>query len=377
MYIAQYFARVGLDKRAMQLVRQVATLEPLRHEACALGLRLARQSDDLDAIRWATLGVISQAWPSDQVEVQREGVRLAKATLARMRAEGPPEEADRYERQLAEALARDCLVRVSWTGDADVDLMVEEPTGTVCSLRNSRTASGGVMLGDGYSRVRPSSSGVSSESYVCPKGFAGTYRVLLRRVWGKVTAGKVTVDVYCHLGTKGQKHERRQIPVGSKDAVVVFDLDGGRLTAPLAQHQIARAASDQVAINRSILAQQLNSMSDPAPVPVRPNFTINPQLLVGRGAVGFQPVITVLPVGRNFIATAVISADRRYVRTSPTFIVSDVTNVETFTFAGTGQAVDTDMADQDMADQDMADAGTDVDALDADMGEDLDANAGG
>ena len=41
----------------------------------------------------------------------------------------------------------------------------------------------------------------------------------------------------------------------------------------------------------------------------------------GAVAVGFQPVITTLPEGTNFAATAVISADRRYVRiTAPALV---------------------------------------------------------
>ena len=50
-----------------------------------------------------------------------------------------------------QALVRDCVVVVSWTGDADIDLLVEEPTGTVCSFRNPRTTGGGLMLGDSSS----------------------------------------------------------------------------------------------------------------------------------------------------------------------------------------------------------------------------------
>ena len=49
------------------------------------------------------------------------------------------------------------------------------------------------MLGDAYSNGK-SSEGYT-ETYVCPKGFSGKYRMLVHRVWGNVTAGKVTVDI--------------------------------------------------------------------------------------------------------------------------------------------------------------------------------------
>ena len=55
-----------------------------------------------------------------------------------------------------------------------------------------------------------------------------------------------------------------------------------------------------------------------------------------RGAVGYRPDITVLPEGAGFQATAVISADRRYVRVSPVPFFSQVNEVSTFNFV-TGQ----------------------------------------
>ena len=51
------------------------------------------------------------------------------------------------------------------------------------------------------------------------------------------------------------------------------------------------------------------------------------------GAVGYQPVITTLPEGAMMSATAVISADRRYVRITPTPLFSGVSQVNTFNMA--------------------------------------------
>src|SRR5262249_6563725 len=161
-------------------------------------------------------------------------------------------------------------VVVSWTGEADVDLLVEEPGGTVCSLRNPRTTSGGVLLGDSYplsSKNAAKTGGKTySESYSCPVGFSGTYRVLVRKVWGKVTANKVTVDVYEHYGQRpGQKHERQQVPLDDSDSVVVFALDEGRRQEPLEEHQLANAVAAQVAIGQAqaVLAQNLDNITDP------------------------------------------------------------------------------------------------------------------
>jgi uncharacterized membrane protein YgcG len=53
-----------------------------------------------------------------------------------------------------------------------------------------------------------------------------------------------------------------------------------------------------------------------------------------RPGVGYQPVITVLPEGAMMFASAVISADRRYVRISPFPQFSTIRSVTTFSIQG-------------------------------------------
>ena len=120
-----------------------------------------------------------------------------------------------------------------------------------------------MLLGDSSSQVkRGAAQGTTSETYECPEAFAGTYRVLLRRVWGKVTAGKVTVDLYAHYGTPQEKHLREQIALGDQDALVVFDLPTGRRQEPIEEQQLANAAAGQMAVNQAILAQQINQVAN-------------------------------------------------------------------------------------------------------------------
>jgi uncharacterized membrane protein YgcG len=342
MYIAQYLSRLGLDRRAMLLYQQVAKIEPLRSEAYALGLRAAERSEDLAGVQWATIGILSQAWPTDQVEIELTASRVAKATLEQLASEGRSEEREAFLKKLQEAVVRDCVVRVSWTGDADIDVSVEEPTGSICSVSEPRTAGGGVRLGDAYATAANSSEG-ASEAYVCPKGFAGKYRVRIQKVWGEVTAGKVTVDVYTHMRSGDMQHERQQLELTDKDAMVVFDLNHGRRTEPLQAAQLASAIKRQEAISRAVLAQQIGSGSDPSVSPVRPgsfDFARQQALFGRQGAVGFQPIIQVLPEGRMMSALGVVSADRRYVRVAVSPIISSIGDVQTFTFAGEAEEVD-------------------------------------
>ena len=342
MYIAQYLSRLGLDRRAMLVCQQVTKTEPLRKEAYAMGLRFAQANNDIAGVRWATVGILSQAWPASMAEIELTASRVAKATLERLASEGRTDERDAFLKELQEAVVRDCVVRVSWTGEADVDVSVEEPSGTVCSIAEPRTAGGGVNLGDAYS-VKGKQNEGSSEAYVCPKGFAGTYRVQIRRVWGEVAAGKVTVDVYTHLRSGDMQHERQQLELSDKDAMVVFDLNHGRLAEPLESAQLAGAVKRQQSISRSILAQQISGGSDPSAVPGaggngRPfNPFLGRGALVASGAVGFQPIVQTLTGGPNLTVSGVVSADRRYVRIAAVPSFNTIGDVQTFTFAGNAQ----------------------------------------
>jgi hypothetical protein len=321
----------------------VTKLEPLRGEAYVLGLRAAEQCEDLAGIEWATVGILSQAWPAEQAEIERTALRVARATLERLDKAGKHSERDAYLARLQAALVRDVVVRVSWTGAADVDMRVQEPSGSICSLSEPRTIGGGVSLGDSYVRDGVS-AGATAETYVCPQGFAGTYRVQISRTWGEVAAGKVTVDVVRHMRSGKMQRERQQIELGDKDAVVVFELDEGRRSEPLQAAQLAGAVQRQQEIGRNVLAQQLSGGSDDSVLPIRqsdPTGRLAAALLARRsGAVGFMPVITQLMNGTTMSATGVISADRRYVRISPSPTFQTIGNVQTFTFAGPGEVVE-------------------------------------
>jgi hypothetical protein len=338
MYLAQQLGNRGFHDRALDMFRQVSEAFPLRPEPYMHGLDLSMRSNNLDGIQWSTVGILRQAWAKDQISVWDKACLAAKSTLDGLKKDGREQEAKDFEAALNRALVRDCVVRVSWTGDADVDLLVEEPTGTVCSFRSPRTASGGVMSTDSFARLDTKPTDVMAECYVCPEAFDGTYRMRLRKVWGKIATGQVTVEIIKHFGTEKAEVLKQQIPMNDDDSVVIFDLVDGRRTEPIKDEQIATAAASQLAVRREIVAQQAggsDSMSGNADFFIDRGRFFNPAFrrAFGNGAVGFQPVIITLPEGAFMSATAVISADRRYVRFTGTPVFSGIAEVNTFNFA--------------------------------------------
>ena len=354
MRLGRYLMQIDMDSRALQVFHQVALAKPLWPEPYFNGMAAARKLHDIEGLEWSTAGILGQAWPPEKAEIYDAAVRVADATLADLREHNRNREADRFQAAKDEALIRDCVVVVKHTGDAEIDVMVKEPAGTVCSLRNQRTTSGGMLMGD----LPSAGAGERVEGhmavYTCPKAFAGKYQVLIRRVFGKLPTGSVIVEINTHYNTKQATVVSQTIPVKDGEALVKFDLDAGRRKDSLESAQLVNAAVDAVGQNRqqAVLAQQLAALNDPAQAAAlaavqqnaaaagnassqqaNPNLFPVPFANGLHGAVGYAPVIITLPEGTNFAATAVVSADRRYVRITCVPFFSQVSDVHTFNIA--------------------------------------------
>lgn len=351
--VAHYLARARLDARALKVLRYVSELEPTRPDAYLQGLAVARRLDDLEGIQWATLGILNQAWTNNQKHVFAEAVREADALYERLTKQNRTADALAFRKQVQDALARDLRVKVSWTGDADIDISVQEPTGAICSFRNPRTTGGGVLLGDSFASDKQAALDGYAETYECPRAFNGDYQLMLRRILGRVTANKVTVEIESRDKHGEKISVKKEIELGEGANFLQFAVENGRRTEPLAEAQVAHALREQAALGRQVLAQQLGGVLDPAALAalaasrsaLNANANANGALTgilpipVAGGAVGFRPVITTLPEGANLAATAVISADRRYVRITSLPLFSKIGKVLAFNII-TGRITD-------------------------------------
>lgn len=352
MYLGAYLVQSGMERQALQIFHQVAQIEPFWPEPLVDGMALARKLQDLPGLEWSTTGIIGQAWLPAQAKIWDDARRVAQAKLQSLRDNKRNEEADRFEAAINQALVRDCIVRVQWTGDADIDVMVKEPGGTICSLRNPRTTGGGLLVGDLTSPDGKENIAGHVAVYSCPTAYSGEYQVLVRRIFGSVPSGNVRVIVDQHVSTPQAKETTwEKIPIKDGESVVKFDLSDGRRKESVREAQIINAAVAAVGIGQqqAILAQQLAALNDPqqgealagaqqsassaAAAEAQP---INPLAFWPNslhGAVGYMPVIITLPEGTNFIASGVVSADRRYVRITCMPIFSAISQVHTFSIA--------------------------------------------
>ena len=340
---AQYMARNSMEKRAIRLLKGYALNNPTRTEPFVLGLRAAQKIGDVEAIKWASTGVLSQEWP-DHPEIVRQAKFAATAILDGYRANGQTDELAAFEAELQASKERDCYIEVSWTGDADLDLYVVEPGGTTCSRLAKRTRGGGILMRDSFSS-KAGASGVVSEKYILPKGFAGDYQLVIKRVWGTVTSGKATVAIHNHYNSPRAASMTKQVEIDDKGAMVLFALDQGRRTESLEDHEIETVVRNQMIANRNVLAQQLSEGYSSGAASdyfggllsgvANGNLAgpLNGQL-GNRGVVGYQPIITQVPEGTFFTVNHATTADRLHVLISVSPNFNAIQSVTTFNILG-------------------------------------------
>lgn len=308
MHVAAFLAKWGNPRRALALFRQVAETNPSRSEPYVVGFHLALELNDLDAIRWTTLGILGQVWRGQNAHLISLARDAAKRAIEQLHTQGRHDQADEFAEAVAVAERRDLVIRVTWDGEADVDLIVEEPAGTVCSFQNPLTPAGGVLLGDGYGTNR-------EELYVCAHALPGRYRIKLRRLWGDLVGSQVRVQITRNQGSEQATEEHRTVTLGNQDELIPLTLETGRRRELLeGDFNKARHSSSRRNAQGAMARRRVRSI--PAQNTV---------------AIGFQPIIVPFPEGTALSARAIISADRRYVRIGVSPVFSDILGFTTVT----------------------------------------------
>ena len=194
-----------------------------------------RDLDEPDSLRWTCAGILAHEWPPLQKDIPARAARLAKSTIERLASEGKEEQARYFQQVIDTSLIRDLDLKLTWNGDADIDLIIEEPPGTICSIASPRTHSGGILVDDNQSGVFETNKGFRMERYIVTNAFPGTYKVLVSRATGKVTAGFITAEVTIHKGTSFQETMKRQLPLTGDEILFTIELPTGRRRQPVAE----------------------------------------------------------------------------------------------------------------------------------------------
>ncbi len=208
-------------------------------------------------MQWAAGTLLRQDWPVDNQELHLKAIGKLKELAQSLERSNRKAEAEQMLQTVNRLNERDMVIQLTWQGEADLDLEVKEPIGTVCSFLQRQTPGGGTLLGDNLSDM-------TRETYVAPKAFSGEYHVTFRRIWGRPLGGKATLEIIQHQGTPRQTTRRETIVFDRKHSLA-FSLDEGRRTAaeyvPPVASKRAKIKQQQASSDRVLT--KLRAKADP------------------------------------------------------------------------------------------------------------------
>jgi hypothetical protein len=333
LYSGAFLTRFGANERALGLYRQASMVDPTRLEPYLLALKLAQEANDPEAVGWAVSGILQRAWGRDHEKLHKNARTIAENLEESLRKFGNAAAADRLAQQVTEAAKIDLRIELTWSGKADLDLLVEEPSGVVCSSENPATTGGGVFVHDGYG-ADPNDC---HDDYVCPRGMSGDYRVIVRHIFGDVVGKRAVLNVTRYQGTSREITDQFTVKLSDKDKVVRVSLQNGRLKeltavplldAPRQEMGGARQNRRERLVGNSIAAKRARG----------PLIEERPRQRSDQPAPGYQPLITVLSEGVQMTTMAVVTGDRRYVRMTIQPQFTAITDIATFTFFNSGNS---------------------------------------
>ncbi len=224
LYSAAYLKRFGADAQALKLYRQASRLAPLRPEPYILSLPLAQQAKDWDLVGWAAAGIISYAWTPGHETLHKRARGAAEDAAKALLQDGQRTAAEKLRKRIRDAQQRDLLVTLRWSGQGDLDLLVEEPGGTVCSFKNPQTDGGGFHLHDGRGPKQEN----CYEEYVCPVARSGDYKIRVRHIAGDVVGKRARLEIVRFQGSPRESRSELTVQVQADDTVITVPLPGGR-----------------------------------------------------------------------------------------------------------------------------------------------------
>lgn len=341
MYSGAYLAGFDRPDAALRMFRQASRMSPEQPEPYIMALPHLKEATRFEDQLWGIPGAIEHVWTRDFATTQQRGRDIGKDIVRKLEGAGKNEQAAQLSAAIREANRRDLRVVARWSGDADLDLRIEEPGGGVCSFEQRYSTGGGIFLHDGFGKEAKN----AFEEYVCPKGISGTYRILVRLRSGKVTGNRVELEVTTHEGAgeaAGETKVNKFLSLEGGQAAWNVKLEKGRRTdlravpaavmsllGPLprgaARPRVAAAGGRKDGL---VVAAGQGGVLRQVP------FVGGGNVVPAGGVVGFQPIIQIVPEGTQLYARAAISPDRRYVRIAVSPVFSTITSVLNFTFAG-------------------------------------------
>ncbi|QJW95701.1 DUF4974 domain-containing protein [Frigoriglobus tundricola] len=227
-YLKAARAEAGLKNhnQAVAFCRRAAACSPNDPTPYANALAYAEFATDVrsDAVMWAADNLLKRDWSTtDGIDYHKQTAERLPKLEAKLKANG--RDTAPLARAIAEQAQRDLVIELLWQGNADLDLVVAEPVGSVCSATTKRTSAGGVLKADILEQRND-----RSEVYTAASAFSGTYYVTVKQAFGKPIGGRATVKVTKFKGTPREVVDLIEVPLTGAAPVRIDLVGGSRVT---------------------------------------------------------------------------------------------------------------------------------------------------
>jgi hypothetical protein len=216
--------RAGSLVRVGDLLDLAMSEAPHLDEPIWLSIQLAKRQRDPVRLGDALERLLSLGWPGTDEAVRLEAKRQLDQMTDALSSSGRIDDAAALRSRWPELSARDLVVKLTWEGDARLDLVVEEPLGAKADHFNPRTVFGGALVSEARGSKREA-------VYVCPRAFDGAYQIRVEVLYNddKKPVAAAKVEVTTHEGAPGEKREAHTVSLASlKPGPVQVTLEGGR-----------------------------------------------------------------------------------------------------------------------------------------------------
>ncbi|MBY0457416.1 MAG: hypothetical protein K2V38_08775, partial [Gemmataceae bacterium] len=219
-------AGFGNHAQAVAFCKRASKCIPDDPTPYANALAYAERATDIktDAVLWAADGLLKRDWnTNDGIDYHKQANERLPRLETKLKAAG--QKTDDLKKVLTEQTQRDLVIELLWQGNADLDLVIAEPPGSVCSATNKRTTGGGVLKAD---LLEQSAQKDRTEVYTAASAFAGSYQVTVKRALGDPIR-RPTLKVTKYKGTPQEKVDLIDVPAYGKPLEI--KLENGSRTA--------------------------------------------------------------------------------------------------------------------------------------------------
>ncbi len=225
MVVRNFYGKVGdpgFETEIGELVDMAAEKVPANAIPPMMSINLATKTKDPKRMGDAVDALLSLGWPGIDDQLRRDAQQQVKNLEKVLRDDGKTADADALDARFVVSEVRDVFAKLTWSGEADIDLIVDEPLGATAQFKTPRTVFGGAIIKNGFGRH-------PEEAYVCPRAFDGDYTFRIENIFNDPSkpAVEATLEVILHEGGEQEQRQSHKFDLANPDKLVV-KLTGGR-----------------------------------------------------------------------------------------------------------------------------------------------------